>query len=509
MLQLLSASQIREADAYTIKNKPISSIDLMESASLAFVKVFQQEVSDPDTSISIYCGTGNNGGDGLAIARLLKQENYTHVSVRIFRLSDRESPDFRTNLERLYHTGISIKEINTGDEFPEENAAVIIDALIGSGLNKAIEGPLKLLINHLNNLNKKVYAVDIPSGFPSEGAINPDACVLKADLCISFQRPKINFFFPESVNATERFLVAEIGLDEEYIQAQAGPWKLVEEQDIRSNIKPRKAFSHKGSYGHALIIAGNTETMGAALLCADACLHSGAGLTTASIPEEGLCALNSYAPEVMFIPRNELKSTAALSKYSSIAIGPGLGRDEESDELFKQVLNLKDIPMVIDADGLNILAANPDLFKKLPENCIICPHVKEFDRLFGPSDSWWDRISIAVKKAKEFNIIILLKNQYTFIVLPDGNILINPTGNPAMAVGGMGDVLTGMIAAFLAQAYTPEKAAMLSVYLHGRAGDELEGMNSVPPRYVTRIIPGVIHDFTVPQRDNPNELKIE
>jgi len=500
MLQLLTSSQIREADAYTIRNKPISSIDLMESASLAFARVFQQEIPDHDTPISVYCGTGNNGGDGLAIARLLKQSGYNQISVNIFRLSDRESPDFSTNLERIRNTDISIREINPGNELPEENALVIIDALIGSGLNKAIEGPLKLLITQLNQLNRKVYAVDIPSGLPSEGPIDPDASILKATLCISFQRPKINFFFPESAKATERFQVVEIGLDEDYIQAQAGPWKLVEEQDIINSIKHRKAFSHKGSYGHALIIAGNTETMGAALLCADACMHSGAGLTTASVPDNGLSALNSYAPEVMFIHRSELKTAPAFDKYSAIAIGPGLGKDYESVELFKKVLNSKGIPMVIDADGLNILALNPDMFKKLPEKCIICPHVKEFDRLFGKSGSWWERISIAVEKAKELNIIILLKNQYTFIVLPDGNVMINPTGNPAMAIGGMGDVLTGMIAAFLAQSYSPEKSAMLSVYIHGKAGDEMKGMNSVPPRYITRIIPGIIHDFTDPSK---------
>lgn len=500
MLQLLTAPQIREADAYTIRNKPISSIDLMESASLAFVRAFQQEVPDQDTSISIYCGTGNNGGDGLAIARLLKQSDYKHVSVRIFRLSDKESPDFRTNLERLYLVGIPIEEISAGNELPEEKAMVIIDALIGSGLNKMIGGPLKTLITGLNKLNKKVYAVDIPSGLPSEGPIDPDASILKATLCISFQRPKINFFFPESAKAAERFQIVEIGLDEEYIQAQPGTWKLIEEQDIRRSIKQRKAFSHKGSYGHALIIAGDTETMGAALLCADACLHSGAGLTTASVPDNGLSALNSYAPEVMFLQRSELKSVSVYGKYNAIAIGPGLGKGNKSVQLFKQVLNSKGIPMVIDADGLNILATNPDLFNRLPEKCIICPHVKEFDRLFGQSDSWWDRVIMAVEKAKELNIIILLKNQYTFIILPNGNILINPTGNPAMAVGGMGDVLTGMIAAFLAQGYSPEIAAMLSVYIHGRAGDEMKGMNSVPPRYITRMIPGIIHDFTYPSK---------
>ncbi|MDP3467970.1 MAG: NAD(P)H-hydrate dehydratase [Daejeonella sp.] len=497
MLQLLTSPQIREADAYTIKNKPISSIDLMESASVAFVKVFMEEVPDRDTLISIYCGTGNNGGDGLAIARLLKEKGYDRISVKIVRFSPNESPDFKVNLDRLKLTGIPLSELSNATNLPTENASVIIDALIGSGLNKALEGDLKTLINHLNKLKKNKIAVDVPTGFPAEGIIDPGATILKATLTITFQRPKINFFFPESVNATERFIVADIGLDEAYIQSLPGPWKLIEEKDLIGLIKTRKPFSHKGSYGHALIIAGNTKTMGAALLCADACLHSGAGLTTACIPENGMSALNAYAPEVMTLQRTELKSEVNSGKFNSIAIGPGLGTNRGEIELVKQALEFK-IPMLIDADALNILAANPELLHKLPEQTILCPHMKEFDRLFGTSSTWWDRVALAEKKAKELNLIILLKNQYTFIALPEGDILINPTGNPAMAVGGMGDVLSGMIAAFLAQGYNAKESAILATYIHGKTGDVLNqemGMYSIPPGELTLLLPEMIQGF--------------
>jgi NAD(P)H-hydrate epimerase len=496
MLQLLTSSQIREADAFTIKTKPISSLDLMESASNAFVKAFKDEFPTSDMEISVYCGTGNNGGDGLAIARLLKENAYNRISVKIARYSAKVSPDFTANLDRLKLTGISIIEITQTDVFPEENAEIIIDALIGSGLNKAIQGDLKSLVIHLNRLQKKVIAVDIPTGLPSEGPIDPNACILKASLCICFQRPKINFFFPESANACARFKVVEIGLDEHFIQSQGGPWKYIEEKDIRNSIKPRKAFSHKGTYGHALIIAGYTETMGAALLCADACLHSGAGLSTACIPENGFSALNCYAPEVMILPRAELISGKSLEKYTSIAIGPGLGIGKEARDLLEQVLDFYNCPIVIDADAITILAANPELLKKLPKDCIICPHLKEFDRLFGQSKSWWDRVNLALKKAKEFNLIILLKNQYTFIFTPNGDILINSTGNPGMAVGGMGDILTGMITSFLAQSYPARDAAMLAAYIHGAAGDQLIQMNSIPPRYITEQIPELIKKYT-------------
>ncbi|HQS50923.1 MAG: NAD(P)H-hydrate dehydratase, partial [Sphingobacteriales bacterium 39-40-5] len=356
---------------------------------------------------------------------------------------------------------------------------------------------LQTLIKHLNKLKKKVIAVDVPSGFPTEGVIDSNATVLKAKLTITFQCPKINFFFPESAYATERFIVADIGLDEDYIQSQPGPWKLIEEKDLKGLIKIRKPFSHKGSYGHALIIAGNTRTMGAALLCADACLHSGAGLTTACIPEQGMPALNAYAPEVMTLPRSELTSEVNSGKFNSIAIGPGLGTNANATELVKQALDFN-IPMLIDADALNILAGNPPLLNKLPEQTIICPHMKEFDRLFGTLANWWGRVALAQKKAKELSLIILLKNQYTFIALPEGDILINPTGNPAMAVGGMGDVLSGMIAAFLAQGYTAKESAILATYIHGKTGDILNqemGMYIIPPGELTLLLPEMIQSF--------------
>ena len=497
MLQLLTSPQIREAENYTIKLKTISSIDLMELASSAFVKAFMNEIPDRDTQISVYCGTGNNGGDGLAIARQLKEQSYHSVSVNIIRFSPKESANFNTNLNRLKLTGIPLSEIFDTSRLPKENAPIIIDALIGSGLSKTLEGNFQILIKHLNKLKRKVFAVDVPSGFPSEGIINPDATVLKAKLTITFQRPKINFFFPESASATERFTVVDIGLDEAYLQSQKSPWKLIEEKDLKGLVRTRKPFSHKGSYGHALIIAGNNRTMGAALLCADACLHSGAGLTTACIPEKGMTALNAYAPEVMTLSRSELKSELNSGKFNSIAIGPGLGTNRGATELVKEALDFK-IPMLIDADALNILAANSELLHKLPDQTILCPHMKEFDHLFGISATWWERLDLAHKKAKELNLIILLKNQYTFIALPEGDILINPTGNPAMAVGGMGDVLSGMIAAFLAQGYTAKESAILATYIHGKTGDVLNqemGMYSIPPGQLTVLLPEIIQRF--------------
>ena len=497
MLKLLSSLQIREVDQHHIKTQSISSLDLMEAASLAFVSAFRAELPNLNTSICIYCGTGNNGGDGLAIARLLKGQGYKHVSVKIARFRSKESDEFKINFDRLKLTGIPITELFRPSDLLEEKANIIIDALIGSGLNRPLDTKHKTLITQLNQLNKYVVAVDVPSGFPTEGIIDCSAVVLKARLTLCFQRAKINFFFPESAAATERFVVIDIGLEEAYIQSLPSLWKLIEEKDLREIIRTRKTFSHKGTYGHALIIAGSSGTMGAALLCADACLHSGAGLTTACIPKKGIPAMNAYAPEIMTLKRSDFHHKTLRKKYNTLAIGPGLGVTKRNTKLLIEALQFK-IPMVLDADALNILAANPDLLHQIPKEAIICPHMKEFDRLFGVSATWWERVALAQKKARELNIIIVLKNQYTFIILPDSEILINPTGNPAMAVGGMGDVLCGMIAAFLAQAYSPKEAAILACYIHGKAGDILNlemGRYCIAPSELTMLIPEIIQRY--------------
>jgi len=494
MLNLLTSSQIRDADAHTVATKSSSSLDLMEAASLAFVKEFQKKVTDKNILISMYCGTGNNGGDGLAVARILKQHGYENITVKIARLSGKSSDNFNVNLVILQRTETNIIELSELSAIPHEQSDIIIDALLGSGFNKSVEGQLKRLIESINRSQKKVISIDVPSGFPSEGMIAGDSTVIKAALVISFQRPKINFFFPESALAVERFKYIPIGLDEDYIQSLTCNWKLIEEEDIVHILKPRKPFSHKGTFGHALIIGGSKETMGAALLCAEACLQSGTGLTTACIPESGITALNTRSPEIMALIRNKNIPFGMFDKYSAIAIGPGLGTDEEASDLFEKVLDGKQVPIVLDADVLSILAKTPELFKKLPAMSILTPHMKEFDRMFGKHNSWWERVETARQKAAEFNVIILLKNQYSFIVLPDGDVLINPSGNPAMAVGGMGDVLTGMITAFLAQGYAAKEAAILGCYLHGKAGDELsgEGMNSIAPGILINRLPYTI-----------------
>lgn len=486
MLPLLIASQIREADAYTIAHEPISSIDLMERASKAFVGWFINHFADKSKRISVYCGTGNNGGDGLAIARLLYEHGYKNIDIKIIRFSDKASDDFNANLARIGK--ISIAEIKPGDTFPDEGCDILIDAILGSGLNKPLTGDYEKLVAHLNILDTTIVSVDVPTGFFTDGEIPADATAIKSALTITFQQPKVNFLLPESGPYIDCCEVVKIGLSEAFINSSDTSYQLVEEADVRNLLKPRKRFSNKGTYGHALIIAGKNETMGAALLSASACAHAGAGLTTACIPQSGLVALNSYLPELMAIIRKDGNTPdIEWDKFSTIAIGPGLGKDTEALKLLKAVLKNYKKPIVVDADALNLLSENKTLLKKLPADSILTPHMKEFDRLFGAHANWWQRLQTAKEKAVELGICIVLKNNCTITATPDGMLYFNPTGNAAMATGGVGDVLTGIITALLAQKYTPKQACISGIYIHGKAGDEL-----ALPNRMHVALPGVI-----------------
>jgi hydroxyethylthiazole kinase-like uncharacterized protein yjeF len=477
MQTLLTSPQMRDADAHAIANLPISAINLVEQAAQAFVKVFKREVSDKQTGIAVLCGKGNNGADGLAIARLLAKENYRNVQVYVFDFSDKQTVAFEKNWKRLAKLNVPVNVI-TDEISIELTSTIFIDAILGSGLNKPLAGKYSGLAKVINAANRRVIAVDVPTGFPAEGLIDKNYKGVKADLVISFQRPKINFFFPESTIAMNRFEVVDIGLDEKFIDDQESDWKLTEKKDIQKIFKPRTNFSHKGTYGHALLIAGNTNTMGAALLMAKACLHSGAGLTTLYLPKSGLKALNTLLPEVMALPRGEHADLEDFSKYNIIGIGPGLGLGMTNEKLMAHLITLKR-PLVIDADGLTLLSKHKVLLGKLSAGSILTPHLKEFDRLFGEHASWWERIQTARNFTQKSHTIIILKNQWTFICLPTGDVIINPTGNPTMASGGMGDVLAGMITAFLAQGYSSADAAILATFLHGKTGDVLAKKSAV------------------------------
>ncbi|MGV3762497.1 NAD(P)H-hydrate dehydratase [Parapedobacter sp.] len=482
MKTIITAAQTRDADSHTLGQMSITSLDLMEVASMAFVTAFMQLFPDKHTSILVCSGTGNNGGDGLAIARLLQTQGYDAIAVWIARYADRESDGFAANLSHLRHTPIPVTEFFPADEFADIHQHVIIDALLGSGINKPLDGDWLRLAQHVNQARRQTVAVDIPSGLRADGVVPEKEYTVYADEVITFHRPKLSFFFPESARAMARFHVVDIGLEDDFIEQLPSHYRLVETIDIQHIYRHRQRFSHKGMFGHAMIIAGAPQTMGAAILACGASVYAGSGLTTASIPDEGLTALNACYPEVMYCARHELHKTC--QKTDAVGIGPGLGA---SKDLLELLLHHTSKSLVIDADALSFLGETPSLLHKLPKQSMLTPHMKEFDRLFGPHDNWWERVQTARKQATSLELIVILKNRYTFIALPDGNVVINPTGNPAMASGGMGDVLTGILVSFLAQGYSPQEAAILGCYLHGLAGDRLHaaGMAIVP---ATRLI---------------------
>lgn len=492
MLPLLTSAQIHEADKHTIEHEPINSVDLMERAAKAFVGWFVNRFADKDQFISVYCGTGNNGGDGLAIARILHEHKYKNIIVKITRFSDRSTDDFNTNLTRL-PKAVQFIEINKGDEIPPEESGVIIDGMLGTGINKPLSGDYERVVKYLNDQHKTVAAIDVPTGLFSEGEISHDATILKTDLVITFQQPKISFLLPEAGPYMKCWEAVNIGIDEKFISSLDSPYQFVQEKDIRRMLKPRHRFSNKGSYGHALIVAGQAKTMGAALLSTSACAQAGTGLTTACVPESGLTALNSYMPEVMAVIRqgNDLPEIR-WDKFTSMGIGPGLGDNENTLALLTYIFTNYKNPVVLDADALNVISAHKPLWDLIPEGSVLTPHMKEFDRLFGDHASWWQRLQTATTKAKELKLCIVLKNDYTITATPDGKAYFNSTSNPAMASGGMGDVLTGVIAALLAQNYSPENACIIGNYVHGKAGDELalpNRMNVILPSKLSGQLP--------------------
>ncbi|TKK67387.1 NAD(P)H-hydrate dehydratase [Ilyomonas limi] len=464
-MKLFTAWQMQHWDAYTIKHQQISSLELMERASQACTDwIIQQNFAN--RNIKIFCGKGNNGGDGLAIARQLLT-NGTGAVVYIAAFGATGTPDFQQNLARLRSLTTDIHYLQSAEQFPAINEEdIVIDALFGFGLNRPLTGLYQQLVEHINNYAKQVIAIDVPSGLFTDETSNNNT-IIKATYTLTFQSLKLCFVAAENAAYFGEVIVLPIGLENKYEDDETAIYEMVSEEMIVNLYKPRKAFSHKGTYGHALLIAGNTGKMGAAVMCAKACLRSGVGLLTCAIPREEFAVLQTTTAEAMVINRKEIPD---ISKYDAIGIGPGLGTADEMITLLLNVVERYKQPMLLDADALNIIARHTDLLQLLPKHAIITPHPKEFDRLFGESSNDFERMQKAIDASVQYNIIIVLKGHYTLIA-NEGKGYFNTTGNAGMATGGSGDILSGIITALLAQQYSPFGAAILGVYVHGLAGD--------------------------------------
>jgi NAD(P)H-hydrate epimerase len=492
-MRILNTKQIRELDAYTIEHEPVASIDLMERASRAFVEWFTARV-DTTKKVSIVCGTGNNGGDGLAISRMLHDWGYA-VNVWIVRGGVPESQDFKINLARL---PVGVVRLDVGAEGELLSLAacdVVIDALFGSGLSRPVEGLYARVIGAMNAAPALRIAVDIPSGLMADS--HSSGSVVKAHYTVSFQLPKLAFFLPEAYPFTGEWVAVNIGLNKKFIKSAPSPYAYTTRKEVASLLKVRAKFDHKGTYGHALLIAGSYGKMGAAVLASRACLRAGVGLLTVHVPESGYVVLQTAVPEAMTQVDNDprmVSDVPDVARYDALGIGPGLGQDQRTVKALAQTLENFQKPVVLDADALNILATHRHLLPLIPHGSILTPHPKEFERLTGPWKDDFERLDMVRQLATSLKSIVVLKGAHTAVADGSG-VHFNSTGNPGMATGGTGDVLTGVLTGLLAQNYSSHEAAITGVFLHGLAGDLAAddlGMTSLTAGDVVEYLPSAI-----------------
>lgn len=475
-MEILNATQIREWDAYTIAKEGIKSIDLMERACVAFVNWFvathgEYKIDKPELDyyrrINVVCGTGNNGGDGLGIARLLFDRSF-NVRVWIIK-SENQSADFKKNRARL-PIEIPVVEIEQISSFTPDGG-LHIDAIFGSGLSRPVEGIYAEVIAKMNQVSGRIIAVDVPSGLridePSSGII------IKAKHTVTFGTIKLPFMFPQyGVNVGEWHQV-DIGLDPEYFQDKLLFPDYTYVTDIRDNLWKSFKFAHKGLHGHSLLVAGSFGKMGACVIGARAALRSGLGLLTVHIPRSGYNIIQTSVPEAMAsVDKDEeyFSDVPDAAKYDVIGIGPGIGITKSTIAGLRKLMELGK-PMVVDADALNIISQNRALLHMIPPNSILTPHPGEFKRLVGEWSNDFQRLELQKQLSAEAKCVVVLKGAHTSITAPGGHVWFNSTGNPGMAKGGSGDALTGVLTALLSQRYVASEAATIGVYIHGRAGD--------------------------------------
>ena len=472
-MKFFHTSTIKELDAYTIEHEPIASIDLMERAARVLTGAILERYAG--CRFAVFSGPGNNGGDGLAVARMLAVTGCA-VQVWLIDPKDRLSTDCAVNFLRLQDLGVGVKVVN--DEFcmPSlDKNIVIVDALFGSGLNMSVrEGIFVSVINGINASGCRVVAVDMPSGLMCEENHPLCGVVVNADVTLTLQFPKLSLLMPENARFVGDMEILDIALSQEGIADTPSPLFFTDEKEIKALLKPRGRHAHKGNFGRALLIAGSRGMAGASVLAARAALRSGVGLLTVHVPVCNNVIVQSCVPEAMTsIDSNEccFSDDIDVSRYNAVAVGPGLGQGKESEAALLRLIGNCTAPMVVDADALNILSRNKEWLHRLPAGSVLTPHPGEFERLFGKATSRYQAIESVRAVARDCGIVIVLKGAYTTIIAPDGNLYFNSTGNPGMATGGSGDVLTGILLSLLAQGYDSATAARIAVYLHGLAGD--------------------------------------
>lgn len=472
-MKIFTASQIKACDSYTIQAKGITSLQLMEQAAAQCADWLKLNM--PENSLYVVlCGSGNNGGDGLAITRMLHQSGHG-AKAFVLQLQETLSKDCEANYRALKYTDENLVTFVPQDTFIADIAPhiIIIDAVLGTGLNKPVTGWLRQFIERINKLPNYKIAIDIPTGLSPDTLPAQEAAIIKANVTLSFQFYKRSFLHPEAAKYTGMVQLLNIGLHPQFIEQTTTHYYSIDKKAAREIYRPRNAFTHKGDYGHALVVGGSFGMMGAITLTAKAALRAGAGKVTGLIPDMGYTIFQNHVAEAMFITSGENYITEIRNSLgvNATCVGPGLGLARRTAEALEHFIEEQKDPIVLDADALNIISNKKDLLHKLPHNTILTPHPKEFERLFGETQDSMQRVELARTQAMLHNVIIVLKDHHTAVITSEGECWYNTTGNAGMATAGSGDVLTGIITSLLAQGYEPENAAILGVYLHGLAGD--------------------------------------
>ncbi|NBC57972.1 MAG: NAD(P)H-hydrate dehydratase [Bacteroidetes bacterium] len=479
-MKILTPSQLHKADQYTIEHQKISSWELMERASLAAVEKIKAILKAPKP-VTVLAGSGNNGGDGLAIAFHLDQLGY-EVEVLVLKYTTEYSKDCKINFDRLQaKTEIKVEEFTEDSNIESLNfKPVIIDAVFGIGLNRALPEFVEKVIKKANHAQALRIAIDVPSGLFLSKLTPPQSIIFEADYTLTFQCPKLNFFLPDYGNALGKIQVIDIGLDKNFINKLDSDFEFVNKKYVDGIYKARHRFSHKGDYGHLLVVGGQYGMMGSVTLTAKAALKSGVGKVTVLSPQCGVEILQHSVPEAMVIPSDDIEQVSPKHlnfKPTTICIGMGLGQSKQAIKTLTYFISLSKQPILIDADGLNILSKNKNLLEDLPDQSILTPHQGELKRLIGEWSDQYDKLDKMKKFSRQYNIILVSKDAYTFTVYDD-QVYINSTGNSGLATAGSGDALAGIISSFSCQNYSPLESSILGVYIHGKAADFYTTSNS-------------------------------
>ena len=513
-MKIFSKEQIYKGDKLTAKKQNISSAELMERAGKQIFNWLHIRMQGAQVPIHVFCGIGNNGGDGLVVARHLYQHGYS-VHTYVVHYSDKRSADFMINHERIMETTKKWPiMINSEADFPVINKDdIIVDAVFGIGLNRPASSWVKALFENFKKSGAFTLAIDIPSGIYTDKVPEKEDGVVWANYCLSFQSPKLVFFLPDTAKFCGQWEVLDIGIDREYLIATETEAELIAKNEVLPFYKPREKFSHKGMYGHSLIIGGSYGKIGAALLASRSALSIGAGLVTSFVPRCGYQIIQTAFPEAMVVTdenENEISNITFGFEPSVIGLGVGMGTSEKSTNALKDFLKSNKTPLVIDADGLNIISADKKLFDLLPSQTVLTPHPKELERLIGKWKDDFDKLNKAKALSKKHDLIVVIKGANTFTVYQN-KYYVNTTGNPGMATGGTGDVLTGIITGLISQGYEALSATVLGVYLHGKSADlaiENLGYQSLTASHIIDGLGAAYLDlFMQPEQPNVEEVE--